>query len=145
MYLNKSQVGNKDLTIAFKVSPAIRAAILGKQRGCIYLDGRSYEVSDRFHLKHCYHCQLLGHVSSECPDKSKDPTCFYCMGKHKSSQCTNKRVYSKHCCAKCLSSTFGNDAANFKTHNSASSECPVMARERQRLANMTDFTSKNVM
>ncbi len=145
VYLNKGKVGNKDLTIAFKVSPAIRATILEKQRGHIYLGGRSYEVSDRFHLKQCYHCQLLGHVSAECPDKANRPTCFYCMGRHTSRDCNYKYDYSKHCCAKCRSSKHKGDVDNSRTHNSASSECPVLIRERQRLANMTDFTSKNVM
>ena len=145
VYLNKSNVGNKDITVAFKISPAIRTAILERQKGHIFVDGQSYSISDRFHLKHCYHCQLLGHISTECPDKKKVATCLYCMGGHRSKECQYKNIYSKHCCAKCLASKHGDDANKYRSHNSASSECPVLLREQQRIANMTDFVSRERM
>ena len=144
IYLNKNKFGEKNMTIGLKLSPAVRAAILDKQRGYIYIDCQSYAVSDRFYFKECYHCQMLGHISTDCSNKTKAPTCMYCMGKHMSKDCTHKRHYDQHCCARCHSSKDPNESANYRSHNASSSYCPVMERERARLASMTDITSKNV-
>ena len=145
IYLNKNKFGEKNLTIGLKVSPAVRTAILDKQRGYIYIDCQSYAVSDRFYFKECYHCQMLGHISTDCPNKTKAPTCLYCMGQHMSKDCTRKRHYEQHCCARCFSSKDKNESVNYRSHNASSSYCPVMERERTRLAAMTELTSKNVM
>ena len=145
VYLSRGKVGRNNLTIGLKLSPAIRAAILEKQRGSIYLESGSYQFKERFHKTQCYQCQLLGHSSDSCPDKCNDPVCLYCMSNHKSKDCQWKKVYSKHRCAKCHASNNPNDKANYATHNSASPNCPVLVREYQQLAKVTDFTSKNVM
>ncbi len=145
IYLNESKFGSKKLTIGIKVSPAIRKAILEKQRGCIYIEGQSYKISDRFHVKDCYHCQHLGHISTDCPNKLNAPTCMFCSKAHRTSDCRVKQDYSAHCCVKCLNSKVSIEQVNYRTHNSGSPFCPVVERERQRLAAMTDMTSKNVL
>jgi hypothetical protein len=147
VYLRRNTYGKKNLTLGIKVSPAIRSAILEKQYGSIYMEGQGYEVTDRFSVKECYHCQLLGHISTDCPKlKDKKPaTCMYCMGQHNSRDCTQKKQYDAHCCARCLASTDPNESVNYRTHNAGDPTCPILARERSRLAAMTDFTSKNVM
>ena len=67
------------------------------------------------------------------------------MGKHKSKECQCKRNIDKHCCAKCYSSNYSNDADNYRSHNAASPNCPVLIRELKRLESNTDLISKNVM
>ena len=136
-----------DLTVGVKVSPSIYQVIFGHQQGSVYLGNRRYTVNDRFYMKTCYHCQMIGHTSNDCEDaKSKKlPVCMYCMGKHRSSSCPHKKNKSMHVCARCLASPHHGEAENSKTHNSGSLECPVLVRETARLAANTDFTSKNVM
>ena len=133
------------ISIGLKVSPAIRTLILTKQNGYMYLCSVRRPVSDRLHLRQCYHCQLLGHMSYNCPKKTERPVCLYCMGDHVSKECRVKYNTDKHSCAKCLSSKFDSDRNNSATHNSASLDCSVQVRELNRLASMTDFASKNVM
>jgi len=142
VYLKK--ISDHQYTIILKVSPAIRSAILN-QDGRIYLGNTVYPFSDRFHVEQCYHCQQLGHTSKNCPDTGKRPVCMYCMESHKSSDCTKKKNHSQHRCARCIASPVGNDAENALTHNAASPSCPLIVRESKRLAQNTDFTSKNVM
>ena len=133
------------ISVGLKVSPTIRLLLLDTQNGFVFVGDKRIIVKDRFFVKQCYHCQLFGHVSADCPQQQSRPTCLYCMGSHRSSLCTNKHNVSAHSCAKCSASKIQSDVAGHKTHNSASTECPVYKRECKRLVQVTDFTSKNVM
>ena len=152
VYLQKNQrnFNNRDVTeisVGIKVSPRIHQVIFGQQQGAIYLGFKRYSVSNRFYVKTCYHCQMVGHTSKDCKEVElgNSPTCMYCTGKHRSSSCTNKKKTDIHVCARCLASPHGKDAETAKTHNAASPECPILVREAARLAANTDFKSKNVM
>ena len=134
-----------ELTIGLKVSPLIRSTVLSEQNGYIFIGSKRCLFSDRFDVGQCYHCQLLGHSSDKCPKKDGHSTCLYCMGPHRSNTCTFKNQVEKHCFSKCYESAIDDDAKNYKSHNSASPDCPVYLRECQRLANITDFSSKNVL
>jgi hypothetical protein len=139
---------SEDITIGLKVSPLIHQVLFGpQQQGTIYLGNTRYQVQDRFFIKQCYHCQMIGHTSVDCKQAAagKPPTCMYCMGNHRSSVCTNKRKKDEHQCARCLASQYPNDAENSKSHNAGFLQCPVLVRERNRIASHTDFTSKNVL
>ena len=144
VYVNKN-AATQHVSIALKVSPAIRLVILSNQEGNLYLGNSRYKIKDRYHVKQCYHCQMIGHISTECPNKNKDATCMYCMGKHRSSTCRSKDNQSNQCCARCLASSLANDAENYKSHNAGDSDCPVMIREIARLKENTELLSKNVM
>ena len=152
VYLQKTHrnFNNRDvteITVGIKVSPRIHQVIFGQQQGAIYLGFKRYSVSNRFYVKTCYHCQMVGHTSNDCKEAElgNSPTCMYCTGKHRSSSCTNKKKTDIHACARCLASPHGKDAETAKTHNAASPECPILVREAARLAANTDFKSKNVM
>ena len=132
-------------SVGLKVSPSIRMLLLDTSNGFVFIGDKRITVKDRFFVKQCYHCQLFGHVSTDCPQKLSLPTCLYCMGPHRSSSCPNKHNISSHSCAKCSASTIHGDVAGHKTHNSSSTNCPVYQRECKRLVQVTDFTSKNVM
>ena len=144
VFMNKNP-NNNLLTIGLKVSPSIRSAIIEKQLSNIYVGNCRYKFRDRYHIKHCYHCQMLGHISTDCPNKGKPPVCSYCMEKHKSATCRFKNDTMKHRCVRCLASSYANDAENCQTHSAADPKCPVMVREVTRLETITDLTSKNVM
>ena len=73
------------------------------------------------------------------------PTCLYCMGSHRSSSCTYKEIKSSHSCVKCAASKVASYVDSFRSRNSSSLECPVYIRECKRLAQLTDFSSKNVL
>ena len=136
----------ESLTIGLKVSPSIRATILNQQSGRLYLDYSSYWASDRYYVKQCYHCQLLGHTSEDCPSKESKPSvCMYCLESHRSKDCPSKRKTELHKCARCKSSPLSNESNNFADHHAGSTTCPMIVREARRLASMTDLTSKNVM
>ncbi|KAL5266962.1 hypothetical protein ACHWQZ_G004116 [Mnemiopsis leidyi] len=150
VYLKKVKRGKmerEELTIGLKVSPLVHNTIFTHQNSTLYLGNRRYQVKNRFFIKQCYHCQLIGHTSADCP-KVKDnkfPVCLYCAGKHRSSECMNKANKGTHQCARCKESTYRSDAESAKTHNAGSPDCPMMVREINRMASNTDFTSKNVM
>ena len=144
VYINKN-VSAKHISIGLKVSPAIRLAIMNIQEGNLYLGNSRYQIKDRYHVKYCYHCQVIGHISTDCPNKNVDPVCLYCMGKHRSSSCNSKDNRSRHCCARCLASTQADDAENYQSHNASDPKCPVMLREIDRLKENTEMSSKNVM
>ena len=144
VFVTANKSGRQNLTIGFKVSPAIRAAIFSSERHSLYLECGSYEVRDRFHVKQCYHCQLFGHTSNQCPQKNGKSVCLYCMGDHTSKTCSNKKDTQSHRCTNCAHSKDPRDRAEHKTHNSTSPNCPVLIKEHQRIAKITDFNSKNV-
>jgi hypothetical protein len=153
VYLNKIKRFTNDkqerieLTIGIKLSPSVYRVLFNQQQGSLYLGSRRYKVTDRFYIKQCYHCQMIGHTSVDCNEvkTNKHPTCMYCMGSHRSSACQFKQKKDKHACARCLASTHTNDAENSRTHNAAAYDCPVLVRETKRIAANTDFISKNVM
>ena len=144
VYLGKISPRNT-ISVGLKVSPTIRRAIFDSLNGFIFIGGRRITVKDRFFIKQCYHCQLYGHLSTDCPRQQSPPTCLYCMDSHRSSNCPHKTNKSCHSCAKCAASTIQSDVAGHNSHNSSSSTCPVYIRECKRLAQVTDFSSKNVM
>lgn len=152
VYLNTNkrtttdQITREELTIGLKVSPAIYQVLFQQQAGSIYIGNRRYKVSDRFFVKQCYHCQMIGHTSQSCQEALADrpPKCMYCAGSHRSADCTKKRNSTDHACARCLASTSTSDSQGAKTHNAGSNQCPMLVRESRRLASFTDFTSKNV-
>ena len=135
------------LTIGLKVSPLIRSTLFLQQCGMIYLDYSRYQVYDRYYIKQCYHCQLLGHTSDDCPDNkaSKPSVCMYCSENHRSKMCPNKQKTELHNCTRCKLSGLKSDSSGYTSHHAGSTNCPMMMRETVRLANMTDLTSKNVM
>ena len=137
----------EELAIELKVSPLIYQTIFSGMKGSLYLGNRRYQVKNRFYIKQCYHCQLIGHTSADCPEvkENKFPVCFHCAGRHRSAECSNKNNKDTHRCARCKASTNQTDIDSASNHNAASLECPVMIREMNRMASNTDYTSKNVM
>ena len=144
VFISTHSNGN-DLTIGIKVSPLIRSTILSEQNGYLFIGSKRCLFNDRFNVGQCYHCQHLGHTSQNCGNKDSSPTCLYCMGSHRSNSCIYKNQIDQHCCAKCHESTNDSEVQNCRSHNSASPDCPVYIRECQRLANITDFSSKNIL
>ena len=136
----------EELTIGLKVSPAIYQVLLHQQAGSVYIGNRRYKVTDRFFVKQCYHCQMIGHTSQVCQESlaKRPPKCMYCAGSHRSAECTKKRNLTDHACARCLASSSTSDSQSANTHNAGSNQCPMLVRETRRLAAFTDFTSKNV-
>ena len=133
------------LTVGLKVSPAIKSVIDEEQQGNIYLGNGRYKYKDRFYIKHCFHCQMVGHVSNDCPDKNKSSVCMYCMGPHRSLNCNLKNDNSQYHCARCIASSYSNEAENGNNHHAGDKMCPSMLREIARLKSNTEFNSKNVM
>ena len=132
-------------TVALKVSPLIRLTIFNNLQTRVFIGDTSYLVEDRFHFMQCYHCQQIGHVSTDCHSKKESPTCFYCMGNHKSKDCTKKRSTTEHCCAKCFKSSVPGEKDGYKSHNAASTECPSFIREMKKVSNNTEYLSKNIL
>ena len=64
-----------------KISPEIRDIIM-KHGDKLFISLSRCDISDRYHYKQCFHCQRLGHISTECPQKDDAPTCMYCAGIH---------------------------------------------------------------
>ena len=129
-------------TVVVKVSPEIRKAI-SNQGDKLYISLGRCNVSDRYHYMQCFHCQHLGHISTNCPHKDKDPVCMYCADFHSSKDCPTKGNKASHKCANCIHSNYPNIKKNAYTHNSVSSKCPTIERECKKIAENTLTLGKN--
>ena len=110
----------------------------------IYVSLNRCKISDRFHIKQCYHCQKPGHISKDCRDKkeNKPPTCFYCSGEHPSKQCHTKDT--GHCCINCMRSNNQDMIDNARSHTAASNKCPVLQAHSKNVRDKTeDWKGKN--
>jgi hypothetical protein len=135
----------RSLTLGIKVSPAIRFALMNDQGGRIFIGNQVHPFHDRYFYKVCYHCQSIGHFTKECPNIDDAPYCFYCSGRHRSKECTNKTKMAKMNCINCFKSSNTSIRADSYTHNAASHECPITIREVRRLENNTELVSLNVL
>ena len=113
-------------TIGIKVSPEIRDYIFDKNNGKLYVFSARCSVTDRLHIRQCYHCQIPGHTTSTCQNLQSDPTCMYCSGPHRSTTCTHKHSRHLHKCANCSRSTDSTISARAGSHHAGSHLCPVM-------------------
>jgi hypothetical protein len=75
----RNQSEQKELTIGLKVSPSIYNTIFEQQNGSLYLGSRRHSVHDRFHVKTCYHCQMIGHMSADCKEAKAGNPQFVCF------------------------------------------------------------------
>ena len=73
VYINYSE-NNQKLTVALKVSPSIRNALFQTQQG--HIGNSSLPIEDRFFFKQCFHCQEIGHFSSDCPKSADSPALY---------------------------------------------------------------------
>ena len=121
-----------------KMAPEIRKAV-NATGGYVYLGLSRCRAYDRFWVTQCFHCQRFGHIATKCPSKSEAPVCVYCAGHHKSSGCPDK---SDPKCANCSSRAApGVSCSNY----ALSSDCPMMALQRNMVIEGTDLvSSKNL-
>ena len=131
--------GDSDTRCAVvKMSPEIRNSI-DKAGGYVYVGLSRCRAHDRFWVTQCYHCQKFGHLASGCPRTALPPVCTFCAGTHDSRRCENKTSPS---CANCSSLA---EPPESVSHYSSSRDCPVMASQRRRVIENTNFTcSKNL-
>ena len=73
-------------TVVIKISPEVRN-LININGNKLFISLSRCEVKDRFHFIQCFHCQRIGHISTNCPDKAKMPVCMYCAGSHSSKMC----------------------------------------------------------
>ena len=136
VYVN---VGVDNTTLGIKVSPVIRDFLL--KAGRIYVGNVMCSVIDRFHLKQCFKCQKIGHISVAC--KEDHSICMYCSANHTTRNCPNKKNRSSFKCRNCAQSKDPSISSLCDTHNSGSKDCPCIIREINRLRERTDY-SKNL-
>jgi hypothetical protein len=133
------KTGRDSTTVGIKVSAVIRDFLISRSR--IYIGNTSCKVSDRFDIRQCFHCQQLGHISSNC--KEPDPVCMYCGASHKTVDCNVKYDESCHTCVNCSHSKDRALQNSCGTHHSGSDSCPIIVTEKQNIRKRTEY-SKNV-
>ena len=120
-----------------KVSPEIFQALEKKDR--IYIDLRSYPLSQHFHIIQCFKYQKFGHTSNSQVCNANNMTCLYCGENHKSSDCTHKKNKEAHKCLNCFKSMNPKIKAKSNTHTATSKSCPVYLREIEKLKEITCY------
>lgn len=120
-----------------KVSPEIFQTL--EKKGRIFIDLRSYPLSQHFHIIQCFKCQSFGHTSNSQVCNATDMTCLYCGRNHKSSDCTNKKNKEAHKCQNCFKSMNPKIKAKSNTHSATSKSCPVYLREIEKLKEITCY------
>ena len=93
-------VGKDYTTLGIKVSPIIREQLLNNGR--IYVGSARCPVFDRFHIKQCFKCQKIGHISTDC--KEDHVICMYCSASHSTGSCPVKKNKSCFKCRNCAQS-----------------------------------------
>ena len=128
-------------TAALRVSPDLRNHILNSCDAKLYLFSSRCRVEDRFFYYQCFHCQKLGHMSSDCPKKDNPPVCMYCSGNHFSRQCCEsvKKDFNKQCCANCKSSNDTVISQNSTGHSAASQKCPITVQYIMHIKSRTQL------
>ena len=105
----------------------------------IFIDLRSYHVTQHFHVIQCFKCQTFGHTSNSQSCNAKDATCLYCANNHKSSACPNKKNKNLHNCSNCLHSMNPKIKAKSNTHSSTSKSCPIYIKEIEKIKENTCY------
>ena len=126
-----------------KMSSPVRKAIHDNGNK-LYVSLNRCRVTDRYHVKQCYHCQKHGHISDDCPDKKehKSPSCFYCSNDHRSKDCPDKKNL---CCVNCVKSNNPAIIKGAKSHSAASSQCPILQSHVKNIQGKTeDWMEKNI-
>ena len=139
VYLN---IGQKYATAGIKVSPQIRNFLTKTGSNYIFIENCACPVKDRFIVLQCFNCQKLGHMSTQCPEKSS-VVCMYCSGKHTTSSCQFKQDRQKHRCRNCSLSKDPRTSAMCSTHHSGSQDCPIIQIAIKRYRENTQSASKN--
>lgn len=132
-------VGKEYTTLGIKVSPILRDHLVTGNR--LYVGNTRCPVFDRFHVKQCFKCQKIGHISTDC--REDHVICMYCSATHSTGTCPSKTIKSLHKCRNCAQSKDPSIKDSCDTHHSGSSECPTIIREKKRLEERTDY-SKNL-
>ena len=131
-------------TAVLKMSSQIRKAIHDNGNR-IYVSLNRCKVTDRYHVKQCYHCQKPGHLSKDCADKkeNKSPACFYCSGNHQSKTCPTKE---DRCCINCIRSSNPDMVKGAKSHTAASYRCPILQSHVNNIKEKTEnWVEKNLI
>ena len=76
----------------------------------------------RFNIQpnQCFHCQKIGHMKENCPDKDNSPTCVRCSGKHSHEKCSIKDP-ALFKCVNC-----------YENHPSCSKQCQALINDVNR-------------
>ena len=123
-----------------KMSPKIFHAL--DNNGRIFIDLRSYQVTEHFHPIQCYKCQSFGHTSSSQACNVNDMICLYCSKNHKSSECPSKKNKDMHNCSNCHKSMNSSIKNKSNTHTSTSKSCPIYIKEVEKLKQYTCYDQK---
>lgn len=119
---------SNQVTVIMECSPALREAVLSKER--IFIGWQSVEVCDYVQVTCCSKCQIYGHPEKYC--KAKETTCGKCGSTgHRKEACTSNDTR----CATCH--RFGRGQAD--SHTTASHACPARQYAEQRAVQSTDY------
>ena len=132
-------VGKDYTTLGVKVSPVIRNHLLDNNG--LYVGNTRCPIFDRFHVKQCFKCQKIGHISTDC--REEHPVCMYCSAMHITGTCPNKKTKEMYKCRNCAHSKDPAIKNSCDSHHSGSYQCPTIIREKKRMEERTDY-SKNL-
>lgn len=137
VYVN---VGQNYVTLGIKVSPSLRNFMISQSK--LFIGNTSCTIVDRFHIKQCFKCQKIGHISTACPEPNRNSVCMYCSASHSTRECPNKSATNLHRCRNCALSKNNKVLSGCNTHHSSSPSCPIIQREQAKQKLNTQY-SKN--
>ena len=104
-----------------KCSPQIRDAITANNNK-IFINTTRHHIFDRFFIRRCELCNVIGHNKHNCKKKL---SCRYCGNEHKHTECSVKDNIELHSCHRCKISKRPELISKFKSHDAYSLSCPL--------------------
>ena len=123
--------------IVIEVSPAVRTAILSKER--LNIEHQRVHVEDFSGFTQCYKCLQFGHIRAKCT--SEVTPCSHCASKdHQFADCPVKADNKKLRCFNCHASNVKTGKSVSDAHSCTSvKDCPVVKQMMQRINERTDY------
>ncbi|KAI1287113.1 hypothetical protein HDE_10860 [Halotydeus destructor] len=131
--LHKTHSGNQQTAIV-RVRKEIYANLV--TTGELYFKYSKLRIKKHTHVTVCYKCQMYGHISTNCPNKT---SCSYCAKEHSHKECENKSKPETLICSVCEQFNVINNATKPTNHRCHTGDCPHHRKALENTEAQTEY------